>query len=48
VAHHYGNDSANDVFKTNESIPRDQMVYRSVKMAHDKTRASSRPVIQVR
>src|SRR5271157_4591737 len=41
--HVYGNDSASDVFKTNEKIPRDQMVCRSVKMVHDQIKASSRP-----
>jgi xylan 1,4-beta-xylosidase len=32
--HVYANDTANDVFKTDEVIPRDQMVYRSVKNVH--------------
>ncbi len=41
--HVYGNDKASDVFKTNENIPRDQMVCRSVKMVHDQIKASARP-----
>lgn len=41
--HVYGNDTANDVFKTNEKIPRDQMVCRAVKMVHDQIKASTRP-----
>jgi xylan 1,4-beta-xylosidase len=41
--HVYGNDSAKDVFHTNENIPRDQMVCRSVKKVHDEIKASSRP-----
>lgn len=43
--HVYGNDTANDVFKTNERIPRDQMVCRAVKKVHDQIKASSRPDI---
>ena len=42
-SHVYGNDKASDVFKTNENIPRDQMVCRSVKMVHDQIKASARP-----
>ena len=41
--HVYGNDTAADVFKTNETIPRDQMVCRAVKKVHDQIKASSRP-----
>jgi xylan 1,4-beta-xylosidase len=41
--HVYGNDKASDVFKTNEDIPRDQMVCRSVKMVHDQIKASAKP-----
>jgi xylan 1,4-beta-xylosidase len=41
--HVYGNDKASDVFKTNENIPRDQMVCRSVKRVHDQIKASARP-----
>jgi len=41
--HVYGNDTAKDVFKTNENIPRDQMVCRAVKMVHDQIKSSARP-----
>lgn len=41
--HVYANDSARDVFGTNEQIPRNQMVYRSVKKVHDQVMASARP-----
>ncbi|HEY4010561.1 MAG TPA: glycosyl hydrolase family 39 [Acidobacteriaceae bacterium] len=41
--HVYGNDSARDVFGTDEHIPRDQMVYRSVKKVHDEIAASPFP-----
>lgn len=41
--HVYGNDSARDVFGTNEQIPRDQMVYRAVRKVHDQVKASARP-----
>ncbi|HEY4899437.1 MAG TPA: hypothetical protein VIH91_01330 [Terriglobales bacterium] len=41
--HVYGNDTASDVFKTHENIPRDQMVCRAVKMVHDQIKASPRP-----
>jgi len=41
--HVYGNDTSKDVFKTNERIPRDQMVCRAVKMVHDQIQASLRP-----
>jgi xylan 1,4-beta-xylosidase len=41
--HVYGNDTAKDVFKTNENIPRDQMVCRSVKMVHDQIKVSANP-----
>jgi xylan 1,4-beta-xylosidase len=33
--HAYGNDSAHDVFGTDENIPRDEMVIRAVKKVHD-------------
>jgi len=42
-SHVYGNDSAKDVFNTNEDIPRDKMVCRSVKKVHDQIKASSKP-----
>ena len=41
--HVYGDDKASDVFHTNESIPRDQMVGRAVKKVHDQIKASARP-----
>jgi xylan 1,4-beta-xylosidase len=41
--HVYGNDTASDVFGTDENIPRDQMVCRSVKKVHDEIKASSQP-----
>ncbi len=41
--HVYGNDKASDVFHTQEDIPRDQMVCRSVKKVHEEIKASSRP-----
>ncbi len=41
--HVYANDTANDVFKTNEEIPRDQMVYRAVKKVHEEIAASAYP-----
>ena len=41
--HVYANDRAEDVFGTHEQIPRDQMVYRSVKKVHDQIAASAFP-----
>lgn len=41
--HVYANDNAKDVFGTDEQIPRDQMVYRSVKKVHDEIAASPLP-----
>ncbi len=41
--HVYANDNAKDVFNTNENIPRDVMVYRSVKKVHDQIAASPLP-----
>ena len=43
--HVYGNDTAKNVFHTDENIPRDQMVCRAVKKVHDEIKASSRPNI---
>jgi xylan 1,4-beta-xylosidase len=43
--HVYGNDKAQDVFATNENIPRDKMVCRSVKKVHDQIAASSMPTL---
>ena len=42
-SHVYGNDTAKDVFKTDEQIPRDQMVCRAVKKVHDQIRSSTMP-----
>ena len=41
--HVYANDKAEDVFGTHEQIPRDTMVYRSVKKVHDEIAASAFP-----
>lgn len=41
--HVYGNDTAHDVFGTNEQIPRTQMVCRAVAKVHDQIKASARP-----
>ncbi len=42
-SHVYANDTAKDVFKTTENIPRRAMVCRSVKMVHDQIAASPYP-----
>lgn len=42
-SHVYGNDTAKDVFGTDEKIPRDQMVCRAVKKVHDQIRSSAMP-----
>lgn len=42
-SHVYGNDRAQDVFGTDEKIPRDQMVCRAVKKVHDQIRTSTMP-----
>ena len=41
--HVYANDTAKDVFGTDEQIPRDKMVARSVKKVHDEIAASAFP-----
>jgi xylan 1,4-beta-xylosidase len=41
--HVYANDTAKDVFGTDEKIPRDVMVYRAVKKVHDQIAASAFP-----
>jgi xylan 1,4-beta-xylosidase len=41
--HVYGNDTAKDVFGTDEKIPRDQMVFRAAKKVHDQVKSSARP-----
>ena len=43
--HVYANDTAHDVFGTEENIPRDQMVCRAVKKVHDEIAASARPAL---
>ena len=45
--HVYGNDTAANVFGTNENIPRDRMVCRAAKKVHDEVLASSRPQLPV-
>jgi xylan 1,4-beta-xylosidase len=42
-SHVYGNDRAQDVFSTDEIIPRDKMVCRAVKKVHDQIKASTMP-----
>lgn len=42
-SHVYGNDSAKDVFGTDEAIPREQMVCRSVKKVHEQIQSSTMP-----
>lgn len=42
-SHVYGNDRAEDVFGTHETIPRDRMVCRAVKKVHDEISASPLP-----
>ena len=41
--HVYANDTAEDVFHTQESVPRDQMVCRAVNKVHDEIKASAMP-----
>jgi xylan 1,4-beta-xylosidase len=41
--HVYGNDRAQDVFSTEENIPRDKMVCRAVRKVHDQIAASAMP-----
>ena len=41
--HVYGNDRSQDVFGTDENIPRNQMVCRAVAKVHQQIRSSSRP-----
>jgi len=45
--HVYGNDRAQDVFATDENIPRDKMVCRAVKKVHDLIKSSSKPDLQL-
>jgi len=43
TTHVYGNDRSQDVFGTDENIPRNQMVCRAVAKVHEQIRSSSRP-----
>ena len=43
--HVYANDTAKDVFKTDEQISRDKMVYRAVKKVHEEIAASPYPTM---
>jgi xylan 1,4-beta-xylosidase len=45
TSHVYANDSAKDVFHTDENIPRDKMVARSVQKVHDEIKASPFPEV---
>ena len=44
-SHVYGNDKAQDVFGTDENIPRDQMVCRAVKKVREQIQASAMPTL---
>ena len=46
-SHVYANDSAHDVFGTNESIPRTQMVCRAIHKVHDQVAASALPALPI-
>lgn len=45
--HVYANDSAQDVFGSNENLPRTQMVCRAVRKVHDQVKASARPDLPI-
>ncbi len=45
--HVYANDTAKDVFGTDESIPRTEMVGRAVRKVHDQVAASARPDLPI-
>lgn len=45
--HVYANDTAKDVFGTEESIPRTQMVCRAARKVHDQVKASTRPDLPI-
>ena len=45
--HVYGNDSAEDVFATHETIPRRDMVARSVRKVYDQVKASPHPDLPI-
>ena len=42
-SHVYGNDKAEDVFGTNEQIPRNRMVCRAISKVHDQIKSSAMP-----
>ena len=44
-SHVYANDTSNDVFGTEEQIPRERMVCRAVKKVHDQVKASAKPTL---
>ncbi|HEY6904254.1 MAG TPA: hypothetical protein VI216_08090, partial [Candidatus Acidoferrales bacterium] len=46
-SHVYANDSAHDVFGTNESIPRTQMVCRAIHKVHNQVAASALPALPI-
>src|SRR5262249_24481568 len=45
--HVYANDTAHDVFGTDESIPRNRMVCRAAARVHDQVKASARPDLPI-
>jgi xylan 1,4-beta-xylosidase len=45
--HVYANDSARDVFGTNEDIPRTEMVFQAVQKVHDQVKASPMPSLPI-
>lgn len=45
--HVYANDSSKDVFGTNETIPRSEMVCRAVRKVHDQVKASAKPNLPI-
>jgi xylan 1,4-beta-xylosidase len=45
--HVYGNDKAQDVFGTDETIPRTQMVCRAARKVHGQVKASARPDLPI-
>jgi xylan 1,4-beta-xylosidase len=44
-SHVYGNDTAHDVFSTDETISRNHMVCRAIKKVHDQIKSSSLPAL---
>jgi xylan 1,4-beta-xylosidase len=45
--HVYGNDLSTDVFGTNETIPRNQMVCRAARKVHDQIKSSAEPNLPI-